>query len=138
LTKYFFNIHHRNIDVLINQDGTFEPATSYTGHLYLTLHADDQVDYFGKYPEEGNLLIGDGIIKTNDEESTHNKVTNLPNQTSKPYVFTKQIIITQEEYERGLKYAKETATGKVEGYLTAIANLPKYVYSYPLWISYIV
>ena len=33
--KYFFNIHHRNIDVLINQDGTFEPATSYTGHLYL-------------------------------------------------------------------------------------------------------
>ena len=44
--KYFFNIHHRNIDVLINQDGTFEPATSYTGHLYLTLHADDQVDYF--------------------------------------------------------------------------------------------
>ena len=24
------------------------------------------------------------------------------------------------------------------GYLTAIANLPKYVYSYPLWISYIV
>jgi len=24
------------------------------------------------------------------------------------------------------------------GYLTAIANLPKHVYSYPLWISYIV
>ena len=129
--KYFFNIHHRNINVLINQDGTFEPATSYTGHLYLTLHADDQVDYFGKYPPEDNLLYGEGVIKTKKEGEKHGVITNLPNQTSNPHVFTKQIIITKEEYEQGIKYAKEIATGKIEGnkYIIGFADCVDFVQS---------
>lgn len=32
----------------------------------------------------------------------------------------------------------ESLAVQLLGYLTAIANLPKYVYSYPLWISYTV
>ena len=116
--KYFFNIHHRNIDVLINQDGTFEPDTSYTGHLYLTLHADDQVDYFGKYPPKNNLVHGEEIIQTTQEESKHDIITNLPNQTSNPHVFTKQIIITKEEYEQALSSLHEIDLTKVVEIIT--------------------
>ena len=62
--KYYLNIFHRDIDVKIKDDETIAQAKSH-GHLFLTLQAGSQHDYFGKYPE-GNIIYGKGEINLDE------------------------------------------------------------------------
>ena len=72
--EYFFNIHHRSIDVKEGITGETEQGIS-PGHLYLGLQKNsDNELLFGKYPEEGNLLFGKAKIETKKEERKHEKV----------------------------------------------------------------
>jgi len=129
--KYFFNVLHRNIDVRTKEDGTSEQEKSYTGHLYLTLQGNGKIEWFGKYPPKDNLVYGEGRIESGTEESKDNAIIDLPNKTSNPYVRIQQIIITEEQYEKALKYAIETSKGKTKDntYIIGFADCVDFVQS---------
>ena len=103
--EYFFNIHHRSIDVKEGITGETEQGIS-PGHLYLGLQKNiDKELLFGKYPAEGNLLFGKAEIK--DEEEKHNDVKEHSKKMGKDYIFDKQIRLTKGEYENAMKYATD-------------------------------
>ena len=128
--KYYLNIFHRDIDVKIKDDETIAQAKSH-GHLFLTLQAGSQHDYFGKYPE-GNIIYGKGEIKTKGEEVTHEMLIEFAKQTGDLHFFQKKINLSEEEYKKALKYSNDVVANSKLGenqYILGFADCIDFVQS---------
>ena len=125
--EYFFNIHHRSIDVKEGITGETEQGIS-PGHLYLGLQKNsDKELLFGKYPEEGNLLFGKAEIK--DEQFKHKKVVEYSKKMGKDYIFDKQIRLTKGEYENAMKYATDHSQLKNGYFVIGVSDCTDFVQS---------
>jgi hypothetical protein len=127
--EYFFNIHHRSIDVKEGITGEAEQGTS-PGHLYLGLQKNsDKELLFGKYPEEGNLLFGKAKIETKKEERKHEKVVEYSKKMGKDYIFDKQIRLTKGEYENAMKYATDHSQLQNGHFVIGVSDCTDFVQS---------
>lgn len=120
---YYLNIHSRNINVKEKESGELEQGKSLTGHFYISLQAEEAKKFFGVYPED-NIVISNAKLETNKEKLLHEGIIEFSKKET-DHVFTKQIRLTKEQYEKAKEYA-ETHTGK---YVIGLADCADFVQS---------
>jgi hypothetical protein len=131
---YFLKIYQRKITIEENSTGQAELSKS-VGHNYLSIHAGDKVDFFGKYSAHTNnplgFLIGDSRIETVGEKQQHTFVMRVSEKSEQQNIIVKTFRLTQQEYEAVFKSAKDRSDGAVkEGmYVIGIADCTDFVQS---------